>query len=57
MGESGMLFIVIEGFRGHDSAPIYAQVGYATEIERWVKVALRKGDPAWLVSWPATRAL
>jgi hypothetical protein len=21
-----------------------------------VKVALQKGDPAWLVDWPATRA-
>jgi hypothetical protein len=32
-------------------------VSYADGAERLVKVALRKCDPAWLVDWPATRAL
>jgi len=39
------------------SAVVTALAGYADGIEGMVKVALRKGDPAWLVDWPATRPL
>jgi hypothetical protein len=39
------------------SAVVTALAGYADGIEGMVKVALRKGDPAWLVDWPATREL
>ena len=56
-GESVMLFKVIEWFRGHDPAPIYARPGFADGTERRVKVALRKGDLARLVDWEATREL
>jgi hypothetical protein len=52
-----MLFKVIEWFRGHDPAPIYARPGFADGTERRVKVALRKGDLARLVDWEATREL
>jgi hypothetical protein len=45
----------VEG--GEASAVVTAQVGYADGTERRVRVALRKGEPAWLVDWPATRAL
>jgi hypothetical protein len=40
-----------------NAATVTARVGYADGTAGVVKVALRKGDPAWLVDWPATRAL
>ena len=40
-----------------DAATVTALVSYADGTERRVPVAVRKGDLAWLVDWPATRAL
>jgi len=40
-----------------DAATVTARVVYADGTAGVVKVALRKGEPAWLVDWPATRAL
>jgi hypothetical protein len=36
---------------------VTARVSYTDGTAGVVKVALRKGDPAWLVDWPATRPL
>jgi len=40
-----------------DVATVAALVSYADGTAGVVKVALRKGEPAWLVDWRATRAL
>ena len=40
-----------------DAATVTARVSYANGTAGVVKVVLRKGEPAWLVDWPATRAL
>jgi len=40
-----------------DAATVTALVGYADGTEAHVLVAVRKGAPAWLVDWKATRAL
>jgi hypothetical protein len=40
-----------------DAAVVTARVRYADGSEGRVKVVVRKGDPAWLVDWQATRAL
>jgi len=40
-----------------DSAVVTARVSYADGTAGVVKVVVRKGEPAWLVDWPATRAL
>jgi hypothetical protein len=40
-----------------DAATVTARVSYANGTAGVVKVVLRKGDPAWLVDWPATRQL
>jgi hypothetical protein len=32
-------------------------MGYADGTEGEFKVVVRKGEPAWLVDWPATREL
>ena len=40
-----------------NAATMTARVSYADGTEGTVKVALWKGDPAWLVDWPKTRAL
>jgi len=42
---------------GNDVATVAALVSYADGTAGVVKVALRKVEPAWLVDWPATRAL
>jgi len=36
---------------------VTALVSYPDGTERRVPIAVRKCDPAWLVDWPATRAL
>jgi hypothetical protein len=40
-----------------DSAVVTARVRYADGTVGVVKVVVRKGDPAWLVDWRATRGL
>jgi hypothetical protein len=40
-----------------DAAKVTALVSYADGTAGSVKVGVRKGDPAWLVDWPATRRL
>ena len=40
-----------------DVATVAALVSYADGTAGVVKVALRKGEPTWLVDWRATRAL
>ena len=40
-----------------DSAVVTARMSYAGGTAGVVKVVVRKGDPAWLVDWPATLAL
>ena len=40
-----------------DSAVVTARVSYADGTAGVVKVVVRKGEPAWLVDWPATRRL
>jgi hypothetical protein len=39
-----------------DSAVVTAGVSYADGTAGEVKVVVRKGEPAWLVDWPATWA-
>jgi hypothetical protein len=36
---------------------VVAALVTASGVERRVMVALRNGDPAWLVDWPVTREL
>jgi hypothetical protein len=40
-----------------NATTVTAPVSYADGTAGVVKVVVRKGDPAWLVDWPATRAL
>ena len=40
-----------------DSEVVTASVSYTDGTAGVVKVMVRKGEPAWLVDWPATRAL
>jgi hypothetical protein len=40
-----------------NAATLTARVTFADGTAGVVKVVVRKGDPAWLVDWPATRAL
>jgi hypothetical protein len=40
-----------------DAATVTALVSYADGTAGVVQVAQRKGGPAWLVDWPATREL
>jgi hypothetical protein len=40
-----------------DAATVTALVGYADGAEAHVLIAVKKCEPAWLVDWPATRAL
>ena len=40
-----------------NATTVTAPVSYADGTAGVVKVVVRKGDPAWLVDWPATREL
>jgi hypothetical protein len=40
-----------------EAATVTARVSYADGTAGVVKVVVTKGEPAWLVDWPATRAL
>jgi hypothetical protein len=51
-----VLIVNVEA-EGESVATATARVGYTDGTEGRVKVVVRKGDPAWLVDWPATRAL
>jgi hypothetical protein len=48
---------IVDVEKDGDAATITAVVGYSDGTEAHLLVAVRKGDPAWLVDWPATRAL
>ena len=42
---------------GDGLATVTARVSYADGTAGVVRVVVTKGEPAWLVDWPATRAL
>jgi hypothetical protein len=43
--------------KGDARATVTASVTYSDGSEAHVPVVVTKGEPAWLVDWPATRAL